>query len=177
MSLLAIVVTTSVGTMVVLLDANSKAQEKKELMNQLSLTLDAMAREIRTGSFYDCGTANLTSNNTNDCATADTTFAFTESGNSLTGPAGGTSRIGYRLQNDRLERNIGNTGWEAVTPDTIEITDLRFTVTGTDTLTDGSSNTEPPIVSIVIEGLFLEAVGNNNQFVLQTTITQQALDI
>jgi type II secretory pathway pseudopilin PulG len=179
-ALFSIVVTVSVGTLIVLIDANNKAQETREVMTQVSSVLDAMSREIRTGYNYVCDSnpnvLRLGNNNaTPDDCPGDTGFAFTESGGSLSAGAA-SNRIGYRLgtgnNSGRILRNVGNTSWQPITPDNVDITNLRFTLTGADRTDDLS-----PLVTIIIEGTMQRANGAASDFSLQTTVTQRLLDV
>ena len=187
LSLFTIVVTISVGSMVVLLDGNAKAREKKELLTQLSFMLDTMTRDIRTGYNYRCTNSSSNSdlrldNNLVDgldCLSGGSALAFTESGGSLTTELGAdTARVAYRLDTDlnRIERGVWNSGsidWAPVTPVEINIEQLTFYVTDTARGTDY----KPPAVTIVIAGNLPSDVGDDNEFAIQTTVVQRLLDL
>lgn len=182
MSIFAIVVTMAVGTLLVLMDANAKAQSVQSVINNTSFVLDAMARDIRTGFYYYCRNTlpnNIFNNNnrsTNDCAGGASNFVFTESGNSLTNGTG-SNRIGYRLQGTKIQRHLGTGGagsWSDVTAPDVTIKTLDFVVTGTSNLV---SNSVSPMVTIYVEGEVIDTAQNVTAFELQTTVTQQALDL
>ncbi len=172
-SIFAIVVTISVGTLIVLIDANAKAQSVQAGVNNVAFVLDSMVRDIRTGYAYQCGTLSFDSNPTpSDCVPGKTAFAFTESGDSLTAGKG-SNRIGFRLANEAIERRLGlNGSWQVVTAPDVRITALKFVVTGT-SLSDNTS----PLVTVFITGEAGDIVGTDSTFSLQTTVTQQSLDI
>lgn len=180
LALFSIVITMSVGTLVVLMDGNAKAQENRELVNQVSLVLDGMSREIRTGYDYRCGDASQldlgdNNNNPRDCTSGGSAFGFTESGTGLTDGMS-SNRIGYRLRNGIIQRNLAGSGWVDMTPDTnMTINDLRFTLSNSAQLSTG--NTRTPVVSIVIEGEVQNSMFSSTAFTLQTSVTQQSLDI
>jgi len=185
LSLFTIVVTISMGTLVVLLDANAKAREKKELLTQLSFTLDVMTRDLRTGFNYRCKDSAADDLRLDaitvdglDCADGGDALAFNESGGSLSSLLGAdTSRIGYREHNGRIERGIwvdGNEVWAPVTPPEIAIDDLTFYVVATGRASD---EPWPPSVTITIEGSLDSDVGDDNEFVIQTTVVQRLLDL
>ncbi len=184
MSIFAVVVTMAVGTLIVLMDANAKAQAVQSVINNTSFVLDAMARDIRTGFYYYCNNSgslpnNIFNNNnitTRDCAGGATAFVFTESGNSLTSGTG-SNRIGYRLQGTKIQRHLGTGGagsWSDVTAPDVTIKTLDFVVTGTN---NTSANSVSPMVTIYIEGEVIDTAQNVTAFELQTTVTQQALDL
>jgi len=178
MSIFITVVGMSVGTLLVLIDANAKAQNLQSVITNLSFALDSMTREIRTGHSYECqstdGGLDDTNNSTNDC-TQQSNFAFTESGSSLTQGLG-SNRIAYRLENETIQRRLGvdsSNNWQSVTAPEITISKLQFVTSYTDTLTD----TRSPTVTVFIEGTAGSIVGLDSSFALQTTVTQQGLDL
>jgi len=87
----------SVGTLLVLIDANGRAQSMQLVMTNLSFTVDSMTREIRTGFNWYCGSDSSANGppiqtedaNTapadalNDC-TGGNYISIVESGDSLT---------------------------------------------------------------------------------------------
>ncbi len=54
LAIFSFVVTIAVGSLIVLLSTNRMMQEEQSVMTNLSFALDAMTREIRTGSGYVC---------------------------------------------------------------------------------------------------------------------------
>ena len=186
LSLFAIVVTMSVGTMVVLIDANTKAQFTQSIVSNASFALDSMARDIRTGTNYVC--SNNLQMGDNDASPSDcpspgggAAFAFTEAGGSLTNGLN-SNRIGFRYNSNShggtgigaIERKLSTNAsedWKPITADNVNITDFTFTVRHTD-----STDNRSPLVTIEISG---EGVSDfqNTQFSLRTTVTQRALDI
>ncbi len=178
MSIFATVVTIGVGSLLVLIDANAKAQNTQAVINNVAFVVDSMVRDIRTGFYYQCtassGSLNLTTNTqaTANCPTGAGNFAFTETGASLTGVEGG--RIGYRFNaaDGSIERNVRNTGWRRITAPDVVIDTFDFVVTGA-----AASDDISPVVTIFISGQAGEITGIDSAFELQTTITQQSLDI
>lgn len=191
LALFAIVVTMSVGSMLVMIDANAKAQVTQTIVSNASFALDSMTRDIRTGTNFVCNSIDVHADDTPwdnalslddndasplDCAGGTFAFAFTETGASLTGGYD-TNRIGFRLKEGRIERKISTrrgaspSVWQSITADSVNITGLEFVVTGTD-----DEDYQSPLVTITIAG---EGVGEyqNTEFSLRTTVTQRALDI
>lgn len=184
LAIFAIVVTMSVGTMIVMIDANSKARFTQTIVSNAAFALDSMTRDIRTGVNYVCSNSSTNSSlamdsdsaTPQDCPSGASAFAFSETGQSLTGSLA-SNRIGFRHQINadgvgQIQRKLSTNGaWLPITADNVNITELTFVARGTDT----SDNLAPTVV-IYIKG---EGVGDmqNTEFNLQTTITQIALDI
>ncbi len=185
LSIFTIVITISVGSLMVLIDANVRAQNTQSVMTNISYALDSMTREMRTGSDYYCGAVAdlpVTGESALDCANGGAGFSFNEGGQSLTGDTLNDSRrISYRLNGTTLERRLGNgdgdsnvnetEDWSDVTSPDIEVTEVRFYSTGT-TRTDASS----PTVTVYLKGV----TGDDeiqSEFNIQTTVVQQLLDI
>lgn len=57
LALFTVVVTISVGSLLVLITANSQLQDEQNILANLSFSLDSMTREIRTGTNFFCGSA------------------------------------------------------------------------------------------------------------------------
>lgn len=181
LGIFAIVVTMSVGTLLVLIDANARAQAVQEAVNNVSFTLDAMVRDIRTGYAYECEASwntldfgNGPSYDTSDCA-GESNFAFTETGGSLTGSQS-SHRIGFRLNNGIIERQLGALALQPMTPNNVNISDLKFYVTGTDTF-GSNGDVTAPLVTIYIAGTVADSTGKTTAFDLQTTVAQNTIDI
>jgi prepilin-type N-terminal cleavage/methylation domain-containing protein len=187
LSLFTIVVTMAVGTLLVLIDANTKQQGAQSVVTNISFALDSMTREIRTGYFYYCANTNTfldtdqaDGSDVNDCAGGGDVLVITESGQSLTGGLGsGTSnRIAYRYSSTEksIQRRLADTGvWQTITAPEVTINTLDFVVTGTNSLSDGDLRS--PTVTIFLEGTAGEIAGLDTSFQMQTTVTQQVLDI
>jgi prepilin-type N-terminal cleavage/methylation domain-containing protein len=176
LSIFAVVMTIAIGSLMVLISANSKAQNTQAIMTNVSYALDSMTREIRMGSDYYCSSGALPSDGeaTQDCSTGGDSLAFNEGGQSLTENAS-SRRIGYRLANGAVERRLGSGAWQVVTPPEITMTDLEFYVTGSDRGSTGDS--ESPTVTLFMAGEAGEDDGTQSQFNVQTTVVQQLLDI
>lgn len=175
-ALFAIVVTTSVGTLLVLVDANAKSQSIQTAINNLSFAVDVITRQLRTGTDFYCANnqPSVTSGSalrsgTSDCANGGSAIAFTDT---RTG-----QRIGYSLAHPNgttIQRRIdGVSGgaWLDMTGSNITITNLDFVVTGT------GDDDEQPTVTIFIEASVGDVSGLGSQFQIQTSVTQRKLDI
>lgn len=177
LSIFTIVVTISVGSLLVLIDANARARNMQEVMTNITYTLDSMTRDIRTGSDYYCSTGALPTSGTtrNDCTTGPAdgrALSFNEGGQSLTNVVTG-ARIAYQLNGGAIERRLGSGSWVSITSPNTVITLLRFETRGS---TGGDA--VAPSVTIHVSGY---AKDDDNvppaSFNIQTTVTQQLLDI
>lgn len=62
LALFSMVVTVSVGALLMLVGTNDQLQGEQSVMTNLSFALDSMTREIRTGTDYYCVSGNLATN-------------------------------------------------------------------------------------------------------------------
>ena len=191
LSIFTVVITMAVGTLLVLIDANAKAQNIQSSLTNILFSLDSMTREIRTGTSYYCNDtapANPPSTNQVGVATVEdcrdnfnhTHISIVEGGSSLTG--GGDPRIGYFYDADydygggvikgALLRRIGNESWQPLTSSQVDIQSFGLNVDGT---TKGDDF--QPSVILVIEGQAGELAEIDTTFTLQAYIAQRQLDI
>lgn len=189
LSIFTIVMTVSVGALMVLINANARAENTQSVMTNISYALDSMTREMRTGTDYYCGAYTALPTDagditTSNCSSGGTAFSFNEGGQSLTSNTPNNSRrIGYRLNNGALQRRLGNgdgdgninensEDWLDVTSPDITVTNLNFYSTGATRL-----DTESPTVTLYLKGYSGKNDGSQGIFNIQTTVVQQLLDI
>ncbi len=200
LGIFSIVVTTAVGSLIVVINNNQKLQAEQSAMTNLAFALDSMTREIRMGYNYYCDSqSSLTSggpnnifnkdNNpesilgdgVNDCPDSHPNghtvhgVSFYEGGDSLTGVTSKRITYYYDATNKKIMRRVGNDDAESVMSSGIDITSARFYVTGSDTL-ESANNTEQPTVTIQIEARSSKNV-TGKIYYLQTTVAQRTLDI
>ena len=179
LSIFTVVVTISVGSLMMLVEANARTRSIHAAMTNLSFTLDSMTREIRTGTDYYCVNSGLPESGfaTNDCGVTEYTkasaMAFNEGGQSLTSAAS-SRRIGYRLNNSQIERKLGDGSWVSLTDPNITIVNLNFYIWGSDPESVG--DIKAPIVTIYVSG-YATNRGPSEKFDIQTSVTQLLLDI
>jgi len=65
LGLFSVVITISVGALLVLIASNRQLQDEQAVLANLSFALDSMTREIRTGSAYVCGSESSRNGNSN----------------------------------------------------------------------------------------------------------------
>jgi prepilin-type N-terminal cleavage/methylation domain-containing protein len=198
LAIFAIVVTVSVGALLVLVGTNQRLQGEQSVMTNLSFALDSMTREIRTGSHYFCvseaSASSLTSpfNNasdldrqlgqlTSDCPQGGGTndyhgLSFIEGGDSITGVA---DRILYFFDSTThtVYRRVGSGPAQSIVSPEVHIVDFEFFVTGSENLqTSGAAATRQPTVTLYIRASE-NADGSGKLFEVQSTVTQRTLDV
>jgi prepilin-type N-terminal cleavage/methylation domain-containing protein len=194
----SIVVTMTIGAMLVLVSNNQQIQGEQSVMTNLAFAMDTMTREIRTGYNYYCVSAgdNSGANNIfNDAKEAETIvdeqtqscpggrgndkqfqgLSFYEGGDSITGSV--DKRILYYFDEDEntIMRRVGNGDAQSVVSSGLVIQDAQFYVTGTDDLSTGG-DIEQPTVTIYIKAQE-KGAATDKTYYLQTTVTQRTLDL
>ena len=197
LGLFSIVVTISVGALLVLVATNQQLQGEQSVMTNLSFALDSMTREIRTGTSYYCdwsvndnGVFNLNSNvdeehgdETQDCANGNPDpqanhfvgLSFKEGGDSITR---NSQRILYYYDQSKgkIFRKTGSDAPQSITSSGIFVTDFDFFVSGSDPLSSSNTQRDQASVTIFIEAAETSAA-NEKPYYVQTTISQRTLDL
>jgi prepilin-type N-terminal cleavage/methylation domain-containing protein len=194
LGLFAVVSTMSIGTLLVLIEVNGRAQAMQLVMTNFTFSIDAMTREIRTGYDWVCRT------NTNsapehegivsDCLNGTgRLISVVETGNVTSGGAlntGRQRRITYWLNpnyygpgHGAIMRRIFNGSIVPITGQDVIIDQFRITARGTSPLSSG--DVYQPTATIYIKGrsgfVANGATDNTKDFELQTTIVQRLLDV
>lgn len=199
-SLFAAVMTMSVSMLLVLIDANGRAQSMQLVMTNLSFALDSMTREVRTGINWYCDTSSSGGANepsvpavgdVRNCSSGGNYVSIIESGESLTRGLT-THRITYWFNPEaygpghggilrKLGTSAGDGDWIALTSEEVDIDEAQFIVLNTRRLSDTPKNTEQPMLLIYLKGRAGFEMGDDGpavkEFNLQTTVTQRTLDI
>lgn len=163
LSVFIIIMTVSLGSILSILDANDKSQTKKTAMDNLNFALESMARTVRFGTNYYCGT---TSNNPPpalDCSSG---------GGSLSLRSAEGALIVYSLSGGRLMKSV-NGAVSAVTSSEITINRLTFYVFNSAVYPDLGQ----PKVLLVLSGTVGNKVSTQSVFNLQTMMSQRKIDI
>lgn len=166
MSIFAIVMVMSTGTLLVMINSNAKAQALYESTTNLSFALDSMTRELRMGYGYYCSTSvqNSVISSLQDCLGGNGIYiSFTRERDNV--------RMGYRLNGESLEQNTGS-GWSPITSPEVKIQTFSLTVSGTDT-SDGIQ----PTINFSISADTDVGHGSATSFSVQSHIVQRRLDI
>jgi prepilin-type N-terminal cleavage/methylation domain-containing protein len=200
LAVFAFVITIAIGALLMLVASSRQLQGEQSVMTNLSFALDAMTREIRTGSFYFCdsnsskASGSIFNDNYNleslgdsyrDCPNGNPSpstnklhgMAFKEGGDSVTTSA--SDRIVYFFDKDegKIFRRVGSQAAESIVSSGIFIRNADFFVTGSKKSSlDGSGISDQPAVTIFIEAAESSDT-NAKSYHLQTTITQRTLDL
>lgn len=183
LSIFSIVMTISLGTLLTLIDANTKAQALSSSMTNISFALDSISRNLRTGKDFHCSDATLSTAedglhtyvSASDCEDGGRAVIFTPGLDS-------DRRIGYRLNGTEIEQWVDEVGrddeWVAITSDTppgaVTINTLSFRVVGAESVSDGDE--VQPQIAILIDGEVDAGLPEPTEFRVQTNITQRILN-
>jgi prepilin-type N-terminal cleavage/methylation domain-containing protein len=189
LAIFSMVVIASLGAMLSIADANRRVQKTRAVLDNLSLSIESMSRNLRLGSAYHCETMvppAIPSTNLDtpqDCS--DNFGDFIAFEDQFGNAASSTDQGLYYLDSDPAsptkgslmykKYGVGN-GAIALTSDDLTIRALRFYVTGTGASTP--SNAKQPKVIIVVSGT--TEVGKAKEPVeinIQTTVSQRPLNI
>ncbi len=161
--LFTIVLFISSSAFLVVLNADRKSRSTRITMDSLNISLEDMARRIKTGTAYRCGGTILDTGRRDCPSPGESSIVFTEQD--------GATRTAYRLDGTTIKRQVGTVGIElpVVAPE-ITINKLRFIVGGS-----GTNDSVQPHVTILIDGATTGKIPSS--FNVQTTVTSRAYDI
>lgn len=167
--LFSVVMTVSIGTLLVMVDVNAKAQALYSSTSNLSFALDTISRELRTGYDYYCYEGEgeelptFVPESTQDCAEGGVFVAFTRERDD--------ERIAYRKNGTVLEQ-YEDGKWIAITSNRdVVVETLDFVVR--DTGTSGVQAT----IDISIQGRVNNGLDLDTEFAVQTHVVGRQLDI
>ena len=163
-TLFTVIASFSIGSVLSIFDAHRRAQSTKTVVDNLNLSIESMARNVRFGENYYCG-INSNASSTNNCLGGGEALSVTFKG----------SRIIYRWNgtiNDPIQKseNGGSSYSDITSPDT-KIQYLRFYVL------DAETGGEQPYVIAVIKGYVGNKATTQSSFTIQTLMSQRQLDI
>jgi prepilin-type N-terminal cleavage/methylation domain-containing protein len=164
LTVFSVVMLISTGVLLVMIDVNAKGQALYSSYSNLTFALDSMTREIRTGRNYYCG-SNWPVDEvvTRDCD-GEGLIVFDRGWDG--------ERVGYRLQDGRIEQRIGEAGgWFPITAVEVLVSALDLTVEGTE-----DSDTEQPYVDVRVAGEIYNGLTEPTDFEISTRVIQRVLD-
>ncbi|MEX2013985.1 MAG: type II secretion system protein [Parcubacteria group bacterium] len=159
-SIFIVVMTISMGSILGVFEANRKSRSLRTVLNNLNLAVESMAKEMRFGTIYHCGSGSVTV--PQNCPTGGTRMSFLSSDN---------VQITYHLNNQTIQKRVGTGPFIAVTAPEIVIDDLTFYTLGA-----LPGDTFQPKVIIIIKSHAGNEKGRSD-FTLQTLVSQRVLDI
>lgn len=170
-SIFSLVLVTSMGSILSVMDANRKAQTLRNVMDNLNFALEGMTRTIRFGINYHCGSSGDLSR-PRDCPSGDNSITVVASSGILTT---------YSFSDGRISKseNYGTPSY--ITSDSVTIESATFRVFGSYPYSDesgGTTDTLQPQTIIVITGYAALGVNplNRTRFSIETTVSQRSLD-
>ena len=176
-ALFTVVVVVAVSALLVILDANRKAQNIANTINNTFFSFETMTRLMRTGSNYHCG-AGGTLTVPQDCVNGDTQVYFTDDRGQFVHIWFDTSSATGTIMEEIDSTNKNGTTFDAAYPlttDDFSVQQLLFTVSGSQPVS--SSDRNQPMTTIVLYGITNKNGRGSSDLKLQSTVTQRILDI
>jgi len=184
LAIFAFVITSTTAALLVIVDANSKAQSLKLAMDNVNVAIENMSRSIRLGTEYSCG------DNVSDCSIGSNYFRFKyQDGGIITYELKrkGTSAVGdpeydvytiYRSREYPAGSSRCPTSNACTYTDELTSVDVKLDASKKIFYLLGTSNTDyvQPRVVIVLQGIAAYGTPTETEFSLQTTVTQRVLD-
>lgn len=163
-----IIALISTGSFLIVLGAQKKSISSGNVQENLRVTLEMMAKEIRTGTSYYCGSSKNdfgSGSDTQDCLNGGPAFTFYFINKTVI----------YRVNNQRIEKSTdGGLIFSVITFPEVKIDNLTFYVTGSTIISD----TAQPKVTIVLKGsMDMGSKTSESEFNIQTTVSQRRLDL
>lgn len=165
-SLFAIIMTISMGSILSVFDANKKSQTLRTVMDNLNFTMEAMTRTIRFGGTYHCDSTQGDITLPRDCADGATSLAL---------KASDGTRVVYKLSGTRIARSINGGADYYLTSNDMAIQNLTFRVFGSPPYSSGGDLFQPQVI-IVIKGFAGTKTTSQSSFSLETTVSQRQFD-
>lgn len=191
LTIFSMVILVSVGTLLVMVDANAKAQALYSATTNLSFALDSLTREFRTGFHYYCKAQNgnpennLNNGERRDCSKTEPGdyIAFTRQKDN--------ARVGYRLIDHDGERYIqqsidypspkADVDWSRITSRDVYIDRFDIVIENSTSYTadtDGSDGGQAqPVGTLLVTGNMPNGLETETEFNIQTRIVQRVLDV
>ena len=152
--LFALIMLLASGAYLLMINLNRQAQNIATGINNLSFALEAMTRDIRTGTGYDCG-------GLSSCQVSSFSFK-NENG----------TTVRYDLSGSALQKTIG-AATSILTDPSVTISSLTFYVNGAT-----KSDSQQPRVTIILSGTVVSGQGKTPQpFTVETGATMRGTDL
>lgn len=166
----SVAVVIGIGSVLVVLDANKKAQSVQLIMNNLNFAFENMVRNIRTGTVYHCpGTGVLTT--LQSCPLGGSSLAFESERGDLNDPSDQwIYRYNATDQSIEKSQDSGAT-FAALTAPEVKIENVQFYVTGAE-----KGDSLQPMVVIVAKGHAELNARTRTDFNLQASVSQRVPD-
>jgi prepilin-type N-terminal cleavage/methylation domain-containing protein len=175
-TLFATVMLIALGALLLLIDANRKAQALQSVMNNLNVALDGLVRNVRMGSQYHCTAAGNVSVPL-DCAGGLDYFSFEPFGGN---PTDASDQWVIRVVTDagglkRIQKSVTGEGgpyFDMIAPE-VQIEEFKVYVTGS----VQSDGVQPRTVFVLKGTAGAEKARTRTTFNIQASATQRILDL
>lgn len=177
-TIFAIVMMIGVGALLALVETNRRAQAINSVMNNLNAALESMARSIRVGTTYYCGSSPVppdqaTLASTNSCASGGVLIAFEASDGDITDDS---DQVVYRLNGTQLERSLDSgASWVALTAPEVAIESFTVFVVGANSFAETGDTTQARVLMRILGSA--PVPGGTTEFNVQASVVQRILDI
>lgn len=192
LSIFATTMVVSVGTLIVMIDMNAKAQALYATTTNLSFMLDSMTREIRMGYHYKCSVSAADNfpdvyesdggiiQDVSDCVDGNFIAFLREKDD---------HQLAYRLIVDpdtqkgvveMAERDSTDdvvATWIPITSNDIDIDTFALTVENSTPYNEGSGDKKQPVVYVSIKGKLYNGLEDATEFNIQTRMVERRLDL
>lgn len=155
MGLFSFVMLLSSGAYLLMIGLNRQAQGIATGIDNLSFAVETMARDIRTGSNYNCG-------GLGDCPNGANSFSFRN--------AGGVD-VSYSLDSSVIQKTAGS-AVSTLTDPTVNVSSLVFYAAGT-----AKGDAEQSHVTIIVSGTVSYGAGKSESFTIETGATMRGSDL
>ncbi len=194
----SIVMFISLGAVLTLVDVNRKNQSTKSVINNLTLVVNGMVKNIAVSTGYYCGIAptsgggayNGTGKDCTNINDALGSITFTSNEDSNNNGVPDVYRYKFDANNPdgtgRILRSIdsnANASYTSITAPEVKITGMYFLVFNTAPLvvdiSDGTTlgDIKQPYVVLLITGYAGKKQNTESSFTIQTTVSQRTLDV
>lgn len=154
----SMVMLAATGAYLNLIRLDRQTRAVNDIVTNLSFAVDTMAREIRTGTGYQCEGAT-------NCPSSGTWFRFTDSKGRV---------VTYQIVSGKIVATTAGIASELTDP-RITISSLRFYVRGVGTT--GADLLLQPQVTFAIRGSIVAGTGNTIPFSVQSSATQRLIEL
>lgn len=156
--LFSVVMLLASGAYLMMISIGRQAQGISTGINNLSFALEAMTRNIRTGTTYLCG-------GLGDCSGGASSFSFVN--------ADGVS-VTYSLSGSTIQETK-DSGQSTLTDSSVAISSLTFYAFGTPSAREGDY--EQPRVTMIVSGTVSSGPGKTEAFTVETGATMRGSDL
>lgn len=161
LAIFSMVAVVATGALLTIVRSNQKARATKTVMENLSLAIDSMARSIRLGSNYHCGSTGVLTSPQNCTFPNGASFVAYQDASGVT--------KSFRLSGTSIVESDPTNGYSTTTSSDVSVTNLVFYVEeAVDPLAQAR-------VKMTVQGYVNSGVGSSTRsdFSIQTTVSKR----